>query len=68
VIKKTSAGLSSLVIDRDREYKRNKMQENINDYKRRIHKVFESAKIKLGSMISDLFGVTMDLPAMATSR
>jgi transposase len=43
---------------RDLTRLRKKIQENINDYKRRIHKVFESANIKLGSMISDVFGVT----------
>ena len=51
---------------------RKKIQENINDYKRRIHKVFESANIKLGSMISDVFGVTgnqlMDFAGLSRQR
>ena len=32
--------------------------EHLGDYKRRIHKVLESANIKLGSVLGDIFGVT----------
>ncbi len=32
--------------------------ESLADYKRRIHKLFETANIKIGSVVSDLFGVT----------
>jgi transposase len=32
--------------------------QSVADYKRRIHKLFESANIKIDSVVSDLFGVT----------
>lgn len=32
--------------------------ETLGDYKRRAHKLFESANIKIDSVVSDLFGVT----------
>jgi transposase len=32
--------------------------ESLGDYKRRTHKLFESANIKIDSVVSDLFGVT----------
>lgn len=32
--------------------------ESFSDYKRRVHKLFESANIKIDSVVSDLFGVT----------
>lgn len=32
--------------------------EDLGDYKRRTHKLFESANIKIDSVVSDLFGVT----------
>jgi len=32
--------------------------ESLADYKRRVHKLFETANIKIGSVVSDLFGVT----------
>ena len=32
--------------------------ESLSDYKRRTHKLFESANIKIDSVVSDLFGVT----------
>lgn len=32
--------------------------ESLADYKRRIHKLFETADIKIDSVVSDLFGVT----------
>jgi len=32
--------------------------ESLADYKRRTHKLFESANIKIDSVVSDLFGVT----------
>lgn len=32
--------------------------ETMGDYKRRVHKLFETANIKIDSVVSDLFGVT----------
>jgi len=32
--------------------------ENLSDYKRRVHRLFESANIKIDSVVSNLFGVT----------
>ncbi len=32
--------------------------ESLGDYKRRIHKLFETANIKIDSVVSDLFGLT----------
>ena len=32
--------------------------ESLSDYKRRVHKLFETANIKIDSVVSDLFGVT----------
>jgi len=32
--------------------------ESLGDYKRRVHKLFECANIKIDSVVSDLFGVT----------
>jgi transposase len=32
--------------------------ESLADYKRRVHKLFESANIKIDSVVSDLFGMT----------
>jgi transposase len=32
--------------------------DSLSDYKRRVHKLFESANIKIDSIASDLFGVT----------
>lgn len=37
---------------------RRKNRDTIGDYKRRVHKLFETANIKIDSMGSDLFGVT----------
>lgn len=37
---------------------RRKNRDTLSDYKRRVHKLFESANIKIDSVISDLFGVT----------
>ena len=37
---------------------RRKITESLSDYKKRIHKVFETANIKIGSVVSDLFGKT----------
>lgn len=57
---------------RDLTRLRTKMQQNINSHKLRTHKLFESANIKLGSLLSDLFGVTgrrlMDLLASGVSE
>ena len=32
--------------------------ESVGDYKRRVHKLFETANIKIDSVVSDLFGAT----------
>jgi len=37
---------------------RRKITESLGDYKRRVHKLFETANIKIDSVVSDLFGVT----------
>lgn len=37
---------------------RRKYTESMADYKRRVHKLFETANIKIDSVVSDLFGVT----------
>ena len=37
---------------------RQKHVQTQNDYKRRVHKLFESANIKIDSVLSDLFGAT----------
>ncbi len=37
---------------------RKKLTRDLGDYKRRVHKVFETANIKIDSVVSDLFGVT----------
>ncbi len=38
--------------------KSKKYSQSLGDYKRRVHKVFETANIKIDSVVSDLFGVT----------
>jgi len=43
---------------RDLSRIRKKYVQNLSDYKRRVHKLFESANIKIDSVVSDLFGVT----------
>lgn len=37
---------------------RRKNRDTLGDYKRRVHKLFETANIKIDSVVSDLFGVT----------
>lgn len=37
---------------------RRKITESVSDYKKRVHKLFETANIKIDSVVSDLFGVT----------
>jgi transposase len=37
---------------------RKKYSQSLGDYKRRVHKVFETANIKIDSIVSDLFGLT----------
>lgn len=37
---------------------RRKITESLSDYKKRVHKLFETANIKIGSVVSDLFGKT----------
>ncbi len=43
---------------RDLARSRKKITKDIGNYKRRAHKVFETANIKIDSVASDLFGVT----------
>lgn len=43
---------------RDLARYRQKHVQTLNDYKRRTHKLLESANIKVDSVLSDLFGVT----------
>lgn len=43
---------------RDLTRLRKKYVQSVGDYKKRTHKLFESANIKIDSVISDLFGVT----------
>jgi transposase len=43
---------------RELETLRRTHTETVGDYKRRVHKLFETANIKIDSVISDLFGVT----------
>lgn len=43
---------------RDLTRLRKSYQESLGDFKRMTHKLFESANIKLGSVVADLFGVT----------
>lgn len=48
---------------------RRKNTETVSDYKRRVHKLFESANIKIDSVASDLFGVTgRNLMSLLLSR
>ena len=37
---------------------RKKYVQSVGDYRKRTHKLFESANIKIDSVVSDLFGVT----------
>jgi transposase len=43
---------------RDLTRLRKKYVQTVGDYRRRTHKLFESANIKIDSVVSDLFGVT----------
>ena len=43
---------------RDLTRLRRTFTKSLGDYKRRVHKLFESANIKISSVVSDLFGVT----------
>lgn len=43
---------------RDLSRLRKSIQETLGDYKRRTHKLLQSANIKLDTVVSDLFGVT----------
>jgi transposase len=43
---------------RDLTRLRKKHVETVGNYRRRVHKLFESANIKIDSVVSDLFGVT----------
>lgn len=37
---------------------RRKLTESLGDFKRRVHKLFETANIKISSVVSDVFGKT----------
>ena len=43
---------------RDLTRLRKKYVHTVGDYRKRVHKLFESANIKIDSVVSDLFGVT----------
>ncbi len=44
-------------------------KENVGDYKRRVHKLFQQANIKIDSVLSDLFGATgRNLMALLISK
>lgn len=43
---------------RDLTRTRNKYQQTVGDFKRRVHKLFQEANIKIDSVLSDLFGLT----------
>ena len=43
---------------RDLTTLRKNYTQSLGDYKRRVHKLFETGNIKLGSVVSDLFGAT----------
>jgi len=43
---------------RDLTRMRNKYQQSVGDFKRRVHKLFQEANIKIDSVLSDLFGLT----------
>lgn len=43
---------------RDLTRLRKKYVQTVGDYKKRTHKLFESANIKIDSVVSDLFGIT----------
>ena len=43
---------------RELSRQRSKVTESLSDYKKRVHKLFETANIKIASVVSDLFGKT----------
>lgn len=43
---------------RELSRQRRKVTESLSDYKKRVHKLFETANIKIASVVSDLFGKT----------
>ncbi len=43
---------------RDLTRMRNKYQQTVGHFKRRVHKLFQEANIKIDSVLSDLFGLT----------
>jgi len=43
---------------RDLTRMRNKYQQTVGDFQRRVHKLFQEANIKIDSVLSDLFGLT----------
>ncbi len=54
---------------RDLTRMRTKYQQTIGDFKRRVHKLFQEANIKIDSVLSDLFGLTgRNLMKLLTSK
>jgi len=54
---------------RDLTRMRNKYQQTVGDFKRRVHKLFQEANIKIDSVLSDLFGLTgRNLMKLLTSK
>ena len=44
---------------RERGRSRKKYSQSLGDHKRKVRKIFETANIKIDSVVSDLFGVTV---------
>jgi transposase len=54
---------------RDLTRMRTRYQQTIGDFKRRVHKLFQEANIKIDSVLSDLFGLTgRNLMKLLTSK
>lgn len=54
---------------RDLTRTRTRYQQTIGDFKRRVHKLFQEANIKIDSVLSDLFGLTgRNLMKLLTSK
>lgn len=54
---------------RDLTRMRTRYQQTIGDFKRRVHKLFQEANIKMDSVLSDLFGLTgRNLMKLLTSK
>jgi transposase len=54
---------------RDLTRTRTRYQQTVGDFKRRVHKLFQEANIKIDSVLSDLFGLTgRNLMKLLTSK